>query len=146
MILFASLIAFMVAKLEIQIEGKEGWAKHLPTYRFKNWFSRIFLGEYEMTGYHVWLNTTLMTFAHFPFFVGISWSFALEFKILGVFFIAAALEDLFWFIMNPEFGIRKFSKQYVPWFRWFGFLPTLHIFYISLASIFLFLSVLVSNA
>lgn len=140
MLLFAAVLAFMVARLEIQIEGKEGWAKHLPTYRFKNWFSRFFLGEYEMTGYHVWLNSTLITFAHFPFFAGIPWTAAMEFKILGVFFIAAVLEDLFWFIMNPEFGIRKFQKQYVPWFRWFGFLPVLHIVYLSIAGLFILLS------
>lgn len=145
MILFATLLAFMVAKLEIQIEGKEGWANHLPTYRFKNWFSRIFLGEYEMTGYHVWLNTTLITFAHFIFFAGVPWSIDMEFRILGVFFIGAALEDLFWFILNPEFGIRKFQRQHVPWFRWVGFLPALHIFYFSLAGVLIFLSYLLKS-
>lgn len=140
MTIYAAIVAYAIAKLEIQIEGSHGWAKDLPTYRVSNFFSKLILNEAKMTGYHIWLNFTLMLLAHFPFIAGLEWTFATEFMILGVFFFGAILEDYFWFIFNPAFGIKSFNKTQIHWHRWIGPVPVLYLIYGVLSALFLSLS------
>ena len=52
------VLACVLAILEIQIEGKHGWAQNLPTWRpkNKNWFIKLyakFMSDREPTGYHM---------------------------------------------------------------------------------------------
>ena len=136
MLFFAVMMGLIIAKLEVNIEGKHGWARDLPTYRFSNWLSRIIIGKTQVTGYHVWLVVTIVMFLQFPFFMGFPWSLALELQILGLLFIGVIVEDFFWFIWNPAFGVKKFSKQHAPWHRWIGPIPAMYLIY-SLAAILL---------
>jgi len=55
--LFLFWLSFVLAKLEIQIEGKFGWAEKAPTWRLppEHWISKIFFGGKPATGYHTWL-------------------------------------------------------------------------------------------
>jgi hypothetical protein len=55
LLLWTVLLAFILAKVEINIEGKHGWAEKLPTWRKKNRFTKIILGETPVTGYHFWM-------------------------------------------------------------------------------------------
>ena len=142
MLIFSVIAAFVVAKLEIQIEGKNGWAEHLPTYKFSNPLSHLIMGNTPMTGYHVWLNATFVTFIHFPFFVGLAWTLPLELRFFGIFFFGAVLEDFFWFIFNPRYGLRKFNAEHAPWHRWIGGLPMLYYIYLFLAIVLTYLSYL----
>src|ERR1700685_3558336 len=83
---FLLLTAFTFAKVEIAIEGPEGWAKNLPTWRLpqEHWVSRVFFSGKQATGYHVWLELFLISILHAVYaFVAPSW--AIELRILAFF-------------------------------------------------------------
>ena len=129
--MFLTLLAFVisisviVALLEVQIEGKNGWAKNLPTWRVDNRFITFILGPYHpLTGYHLFLNILVIYFFHFPFFVGLIWTAAFELKILSFYLLFWVIEDFLWFVLNPNFGVKKFKKGEIPWHtRWFLGIP-----------------------
>ena len=124
LLFFTGILAFLVAKLEINIEGKYGWAEKLPTRKIKNKITDLLLGGAPLTGYHFWLFLTILFLLHLPFFLGLTWNLAGEFKLLGFFFVFLIIEDFLWFILNPAFGIRKFTKTHIHWHKnWIGFLP-----------------------
>jgi hypothetical protein len=100
------ILAIVMALLEIQIEGENGWAAKLPTWRIRKGFWPKILGH-EVTGYHTYLNLWILLFLHFPIlFIGWSWPF--ELLILGGYFILFAVEDFLWFMFNPAVGPKKF--------------------------------------
>lgn len=59
--IYLFITATVLAILEIQIEGKHGWAKNLPAWRPKGrnpavrFYSRMMSGK-EMTGYHFFIS------------------------------------------------------------------------------------------
>ena len=53
LMVFASALSF--ALLEIQIEGRAGWASNLPTWRIENQWTRRFFSARPLTG--VWAGT-----------------------------------------------------------------------------------------
>lgn len=126
-IIFIILVAFFIAKLEIQIEGKDGWAKSLPTWKVKNKLTNLISEDYPFTGYHFWAFFTLITFIHLPFFIGTPWSLNLEIKLLSILFLITIIEDFLWFVLNPSFGIRKFNSKYAPWHKWIGPIPLTYV-------------------
>lgn len=133
-IIFILVIAFLIAKLEIQIEGKDGWAKNLPTWKINNKLTRQILGkDYHLTGYHFWAFLTIFTFMQLPFFIGVPFSLFLELKLISMLLLIAVLEDFLWFVLNPDFGIRKFNSKVVKWHKWIGPVPVIYIFLLSTA-------------
>lgn len=34
------------------------------------------------------------------------------------YFVGSTLEDFFWFVVNPNFGITKFNSKYATWLPW----------------------------
>ena len=68
LLFFTGILAFLVAKLEINIEGKYGWAEKLPTRKIKNKITDLLLGGAPLTGYHFWLFLTILFSLHLPFF------------------------------------------------------------------------------
>ena len=128
--LFSIVLAFAVAKLEIQIEGKDGWAKNLPTWRIKNRLTKFFYGEQPLTGYHFWLVVVLLIALHSGFFAGLPWSLSLELKIMGCFWLAVVIEDFLWFALNPYYGVKKFNRTEAHWHTlWILGLPALYWIY-----------------
>ena len=120
---FILLISFFLAKLEIQIEGKHGYAAKLPcAWRTKNkWAVRFGI----TTSYHFYLNLFLISMIHMPFAVGLRWTLGAELTVLSFFLFLQLTEDFLWFVLNPHYGIRKFNKASIPWFpHWFLGLPT----------------------
>lgn len=122
-------LAILLALLEIQIEGKHGWAERLPTWRatknnsLAKWLFQ--LSGKTLTGYHVALFSLLLAFFHFPFVLGAPITIEAEVKLLSLFFSFVVLWDLLWFILNPHFTIKKFTKRHIPWHRnWLFGLPT----------------------
>jgi hypothetical protein len=70
----------------------------------------------------------VMALLHFPFVLGLSWTPRLELQILGVFFIGVIFEDFFWFILNPHYGLKKFTKEHAHWHHeWYKGVPALYI-------------------
>ena len=106
------------ALLEIQIEGKNGWAAELPTWRLakqlKGWM-RVFIDPKKpITGYHVYLWTFLFLLSHLPFLL-IKWNIQLELLVLSYYWLLLTLEDFLWFIYNPHYGIKKFNPKNITW-------------------------------
>lgn len=97
--IYIIVLSIFLAYLEIQIEGTDGWAKNLPTWRAK-------VSNFEITGYHLSLWAFVFLYAHMPmFFTG--WSFKKESFALSFFIQLLLLEDSFWFLLNSEFKGKK---------------------------------------
>ena len=140
-LIFGILIAFVIAKLEINIEGKNGWAENLPTWRRKNFLTKMIWGELPITGYHLWFLAMIEIFLHFPFVTGATWSIGLELQIQAMFLLATVIEDFFWFVLNPEFGFKKFNKFHARWHEgWVGPVPYFYLRLLSLSGLFLAIS------
>jgi hypothetical protein len=74
-ILFILVAAFFWAKLKIEIEGREGWAAGLPTWRVENHvLLDVLYGGRPLTGYHFWAFTFVCFLFHLPFFWTHAWS------------------------------------------------------------------------
>ena len=107
----ATLCATLFSLLEIQIEGKNGWAGKLPTWRMKPRWLRYMPGAwYELTGYHTYLWLLLLSLVHLPYlFIPFSWG--LELLILSFYGLMLGMEDFLWFALNPHYGLKKFKKK-----------------------------------
>jgi len=103
---FFILFGTLWAALEVQIEGKYGWATKLPTTPF---FCTHF------TWYHAVMNTMVFLIA----FEVVSFSWNLPFWIAALFLI----EDYMWFMINPSFGISKYNHEAVWWHKWICGMP-----------------------
>jgi hypothetical protein len=107
----------------VQIEGPNGWAKNLPTWRVQPSWLKPLLGARPLTGYHLALNILLILFLHLPQVMS-GWSFAREILILMLFFYLTATWDYLWFILNPHYGLQRHRAGEVWWFRhWFAGFP-----------------------
>ena len=122
-ILFLLLVAGLHAQLEIQIEGsRAGWAHRLPCWRVDNKWTKMLLGK-ELTGYHFYLIVLFLVMFH-GIFLFKTWSISSELSVLGWFCWYWVVEDIFWFIENPNYGLRSFRKGRIFWHkRWFLKLP-----------------------
>ena len=60
-ILFLLWMACVHALWEIQIEGKSGWARKLPTFRVHIFFRHL-LGGKALTGYHIYMLLLFISF------------------------------------------------------------------------------------
>ena len=117
------LLAFLLAKWEIQIEGKEGWAAKLPGWRVEKGRLVRLAGGRPITGYHVFMTLFLIALVHLPLFF-VSWSWRLESLLIGFYLGMLLLEDFLWFVFNPHYGIKRFRKGKIWWHkRWWGPVP-----------------------
>jgi hypothetical protein len=140
---FWFLIAFILAGLECEIEGPNGWASDLPTCRIENrWISRALrplFGSRPITLYHCFLFSLVTLLCHVGYVQGVSMTWTNEFRILSTLFLLCLTWDFLWFILNPAFGLEKFNRDAIPWHahhRWFWGIPIDYIvaFVLSFAS------------
>lgn len=116
-------IAWVLAQLEIQIEGPHGWAEKLPTWRWQTPGVLRWTGK-PITGYHVFLLLFILLFIHFPL-ISNGWTLEREAETLSLFFLLAVFWDFLWFVCNPHFGLSRFRAEHVWWFKtWMLGLPT----------------------
>jgi len=118
--------ATVLARLEIEIEGARGWASGLPTWRVENRWTRLLLGSRALTGYHLYLHLFVLLLLHLPFALSLvppSW--AAELRLLAFLVLFWILEDFLWFVLNPRFGLSRFTRAHVWWHAqsWWGFMP-----------------------
>jgi hypothetical protein len=141
-LIFLVAMAGFFAKVEIQIEGTEGWAKNLPTWKIEShWLLNILWGGRSMTGYHAWVFSFMAVVFHMPLFFAPSPTLAIEGRILGSFVLFWAAEDFLWFVFNPGFGIKRFNKENVPWHpRWVFGAPVEYWLFIPLGIALIYLS------
>ena len=123
---FTVLLGYFFANVEIQIEGANGWAGALPTWRIENnVLLDIFWGGRPMTGYHAWVFPFIALFFHFPFCFVHRWSWRLEARAMACAMVFWISEDFLWFLLNPSFGLAKFNHVDAPWhIHWLWFMPT----------------------
>lgn len=93
------MLSLLFAKLEIHIEGDQGWANDLPTWK-KN------IGGFVLTGYHLFLWTFLIVVFHLPFLLT-TWTPTKEYFTLSFLFSLLLLEDAFWFFLHPDFEEKE---------------------------------------
>lgn len=117
---YVFMLALILALMEIQIEGRNGWARELPTWRaspnsriFKV-FSMIMPGK-DLTGYHMIFFVLIVMIFHFPYVQGFPFTFLNWLMTLSLMFLCMLMEDFLWFIFNPAFGLKKFFNNQVPW-------------------------------
>lgn len=124
-LLFVLVAAVAWAKMEIEIEGKHGWAEKLPTWRIeKHLLLDLFYGGRPLTGYHVWAFSFVFFAFHFPFFWNAPWTWRAECGVIAAYDFFWVTEDLLWFVLNPHYGWKKFGPAEVWWHRrWFLGLP-----------------------
>ncbi len=132
-------LAVLLALWEIQIEGPDGWAARLPTWRIKSGIMVKLTGGRPVTGYHVLMTVFLIAFVHLPAFF-VPWNWRLESLLLGFYVGLVFLEDFFWFVCNPHYGIRNFRKGKIWWHRtWWGPIPALYWFLFVISATLIYL-------
>jgi hypothetical protein len=142
LLLWIGLLAFFFAQVEIQIEGADGWASALPTWRVESHILLdIFWGGRPMTGYHLWVFSFMALVFHLPVFMTGTWHFRLEGRMLGCLMLFWIAEDFLWFVLNPAFGWARFSPQYVPWHKhWLAWLPLDYITFTLIGALLIYRS------
>lgn len=141
-LLFVLALGFFFAKLEIAIEGEAGWAANLPTWRIEHhWLLDLLWGGREMTGYHAWAFSLIALFFHFPLVFHGEYSWAAEQRALGSLMLFWVSEDFLWFVLNPAFGIRCFTRTHAGWHKhWFAGAPVEYWIFSPLGLVLLWLS------
>lgn len=118
--------AALFALLEIQIEGTEGWARSLPTWRVENRWTRRLLGARAITGYHLYVHLFLLLVLHLPFLLHlVAFTWAAEARVVAFWCLFWVLEDFLWFVFNPAYGVRAFTPEKAWWHapNWWWFMP-----------------------
>jgi hypothetical protein len=125
--IYLFVLAIVLAILEIQIEGKHGWAMNLPTWRPSkdSWFILAytkFMSDREPTGYHMSMFTFVLLILHLPYAFGQTLSFSNWLMTMSLFFMFVVLWDFLWFVLNPHHPLKKFTKQHIWWHKkwWAG--------------------------
>lgn len=115
-------MALILAIIEVQIEGENGWASKLPVWRpeagsrVDKFFSKIMSGK-PTTGYHIAVFSFVLLIMHYPFFAGADWHWKGELQTLSLFLLFSAVWDLLWIVVNPHFGIKKIGIDHIWWHR-----------------------------
>jgi hypothetical protein len=142
-ILLVLWVSFCFAKLEISIEGENGWADKLPTWRLskEHFLSRLLAGGRELTGYHVWVHIYNLSLMHLTFLF-VPWSLSIELQLFSFLFALWIVEDFFWFLLNPAFGLKKFKKEYIWWHErgWWWFAPKDYFIFLPISAFLYWLS------
>jgi hypothetical protein len=116
--------ALLFALVETQIEGQNGWASALPTWRIQNRWTRAILGPRPLTGYHFYLQLFMIAVMHAPFVMSIArLNLQSELKTLSFIILFWILEDFLYFVVNPSFGLRRFRPRFIWWHTWWWFMP-----------------------
>ena len=132
---FVFMFGLVFALFCVNAEGEAGWAGNLPAWRPDSglWWvkalSIILLGGREVNGFDLFVITFfIMSFLFIPFWGWVHGK-ALKLRDWGelicFFAIFAVLEDFLWFMLNPAYGLEKFSADFIPWHpNWLGLLPS----------------------
>ena len=149
-VIFVIITAFLLAKVEIEIENGDGYAKNLPvSWRIENKWLRSLVGG---TSYHLYMGLFLLVFLHSVVIIIDAWTLQAEFLILSFLAFVTVVEDFLWFVLNPAkddktgeriYGIRNFKQERIPWFkdRWLWFAPVWYFYYLPVAILLYWLGV-----
>lgn len=127
--IYIFILATVLAILEIQIEGPNGWAKNLPTWRPSSdkWYIKLyvkFMSGREATGYHITMFTFVFLIFNLPYAFGLDLNWENWLKTLSFFLIFVVLWDFLWFVLNPHYPLKKFKKEHIWWHKkWLSVAP-----------------------
>ncbi len=127
--LFLFGLALLIAIVEIEAEGKYGWAEKMPTwYRTTGWFAKFYRAMIHkpLTGYHLALAPFTAGIFIYPMVANSNLTWAGVFIAAGQWFVWVTVWDFAWFVLNPSYGIKRFDPDEVWWFadeRWIGPVP-----------------------
>jgi hypothetical protein len=117
--IFWFVLALIFAAIEIESEGKDGWAEKAPTwYRTTGWAARIYglaMPGKPLTGYHAFMFFMPIMVFHAQFFLGMEWTLSRELMVWALYFAWAPLWDYTWFLLNPYYGLKNFRRDKVWW-------------------------------
>jgi hypothetical protein len=116
--IFWLAFAVILALLEIEIEGPDGWAYKLPTWYRTTGIGKIygrFMNKKPMTGYHTFLFILLNLIFHASYFNGAPWTWEKELYTISLIMTISVVWDYLWFVLNPHFGWRGFKKNRIWW-------------------------------
>lgn len=135
-IAFTLLLAFFFAKVEVHIEGPNGWAANLPTWRIEQHILLdLFWGGRAMTGYHAWVFSCIALFFHLPPVFSGEWSWHGEARVLASLMLFWVSEDFLWFVINPAVGVRRFHRAFATWHKaWWGFAPVDYWIFLAISA------------
>ena len=139
LLLWILMLGMFFAQTEIQIEGANGWATSLPTWRIeKHLLLDIFWGGRAMTGYHAWVFSFMFLVFHLPHVVHGSFSWRVEARCMASLMFFWIAEDFLWFVLNPAFGLARFSRDHALWHKhWMLGVPTDYLTYMLLGGLLL---------
>ncbi|HEX7241802.1 MAG TPA: hypothetical protein VF263_16090 [Longimicrobiaceae bacterium] len=118
--------ATVFALLEIQVEGSAGWATALPTWRVENRWTRLLFGSRALTGYHLYVHLFVLLLIHLPYALGfVAPSLRAEARIAAFLVLFWVLEDFLWFVLNRDYGVRRFTPEHAWWHApsWWWIMP-----------------------
>ena len=108
--LYITIYAILFSLLEIEAEGKHGWANKLPTPP----------ALFTLTTYHVIMNIMViftLVYSLYPNNI-----YTMIFYIVAWFLI----EDTMWFMLNPHYTIHEYKRENIWWLNgqnWYMGMP-----------------------
>lgn len=142
-VVYMAVMGIALAFWEVQIEGKHGWAEKLPCWRKTDGLivKTLLANHRPLTSYHIGMWIYLFLSLHLILFFT-PWNFLTEIFIMGLFFELTVIEDFFWFVLNPFYGLKKFNKNNkdIWWYKeeeWLGPVLWWYILYVVIAAIFI---------
>ncbi|CAN5480839.1 hypothetical protein BH10BAC5_BH10BAC5_26190 [soil metagenome] len=137
-LLWYFFISALFALTEIEIEGRFGWAKHLPTAKdTKSFFASKILSK-PFTMYHFLIFSIVFAGLHNFFFEGIQWTLNRELRTVSQWLIMIVTWDFLWFVFNPFYTWRGYRKDKLPWYSGAWFMRVSTDYYIALLFYFIF--------
>lgn len=86
-------------------KGKLGWKLHAGSY-------------VVLTAYHFFLFVVMFPLLLALPLVVAGFSRTLFGMLVSAYATGLVLEDFFWFVANPKFGLKKFNPREVVWYPW----------------------------
>jgi hypothetical protein len=116
-VIFGAVWGAMIATSfwEAYVEGKHAWDS--GKLGWKIGFGRYVL----LTAYHFYLFCiTFPLLLSIPLMVA-GYSNILLGTLISAYVSGLMIEDFFWFVANPYWGIGRFNPSHVHWYPWIGF-------------------------
>lgn len=142
---FWFIVAAVTACIEIEAEGKFGWAEKMPTwYRKTGLIAKLYgmaMNGKPLTGYHLFMFVYPLLIFHSAFFMGAAWTLELELWTMSLYFIFCPFWDFLWFVLNPHYGIKRFRRENIWWHgakKWILGLPQDYYVGIAISAILAF--------
>lgn len=141
----------MFAILEVENEGKYGWAEKTQSgSKSEKELPRIisfFMGEKPLTGYHLVLFPLVVLLTHAHFLMGVQWNIEEELKTIALYLLWTPLWDYLWFVYNPFYSLKnlKTAWWYKEEYLLFGLFPKSNVIQWILSIVLVSISALILN-